>query len=85
MNYTGFWQESLYISHEGYFMDEIRQFVAEAFLIGIEEDWYDTWGHELDQNFHGDLERAAIRAISNEPTHKALLEKYTDGEVHDEG
>ena len=80
LNCTMFWLESLYISHAWYFIDEIRQFVAGAFLIGIEEDWYDTWGHKFDQNFYGGLERAAIRATSNKATHKALLEGESKGE-----
>ena len=58
----------------------MQNFITEAFLIGIDEDWFEVWSDEYLVNFVHALGRAALCAMGNRPELGSLLEKYTKGE-----
>jgi hypothetical protein len=77
--HTGLGHESIRTSHGRIHQPEIQRFVAEAFLVSIDAEWYDAQAHKFNKDFTLDLARAAVRAMGKKSTHKALLEKYTEG------
>jgi hypothetical protein len=80
MENTVFWFASAVFAFEEQDIDEMQQFVEEAFLIGIDEHWFEERSKEFPEDFVHAVRRAAICAIGNEITHEKLLEKCTKGE-----
>jgi hypothetical protein len=80
MENTGFWLASAVFAFEEQCIDETQEFVAEAFLIDIDEHWFKESSREFPDDFVHAVGRAPICAIGDEITHEKLLKKYTKGE-----
>jgi hypothetical protein len=77
---SGFWQESASYAFVFNSIREMQEFVAEAFLVNIDHEWFREHLDEFPDPFTREVGLAAIRALGKEkPTRKDLLKKYTKG------